>query len=337
MYHNSFQFCLSTSNASLPLSYASDQSVTISQPQFLTNLSEHLAASMSPGPEFYRIATSPIHGAGAFAHKHISSGTRILSEPGVLVSNSFRPAPTEICRLHRNLSHSQKAKYRGLVHNWPADDFNNLESEMSRLKAYPNVERELLRYTSDQHNAELVAKFWANCFRFRDEANAGHWRGIFLATARFNHSCVPNCCASWNQSLGREGELCVHALRNISRGEELLITYKADDVLFAGKQFRQGMLQTTYGFQCSCTACSEDDPDPVEDAAEDPVWNPFGDRVVESDTSREGIEGHMGRIGVQESMSEPQTTTLIHLYEEALTAIHFQGLQTLQTAKLYVS
>lgn len=274
---------------------------------------------------------------GVVARKDIPSGTRILSEPAVLVSNILQLAPIEICRLHRNLSLSQKGKYSALIHSWPADVFNNLEREISRLKYDPNVDREILRYTSAQHSAELVAKFWTNCFKFRNEADTGDWRGMFLSAARFNHSCVPNCCASWNGSLGTAGELCAHALRDITRGEELLITYDADDILFAGKQFRQGMLQNTYGFQCSCPACTEDDPDPGKDPAEDPAWGLFGDAVEEQDTSREGIELHMGRIVVQESISGPQTTTLIHLYQEALTAIHCQGLETWQTARLYVA
>lgn len=78
-------------------------------------------------------------------------------------------------------------------------------------------------------------------------------KGVFFRAGRLNHSCVPNCHAAWDPDLQM---LCVHAIREIQRGEELYIHYDAFDLFFARQGKRIAQQREKYGFDCSCPACS---------------------------------------------------------------------------------
>ncbi|RUS35275.1 hypothetical protein BC938DRAFT_473391 [Jimgerdemannia flammicorona] len=71
---------------------------------------------------------------------------------------------------------------------------------------------------------------------------------IFEATSWFNHSCDPNCQVS--------GVDQVEAIRPISSGEELTITYCESDIPRAD---RQDKLELSFGFECTCSRCEAED------------------------------------------------------------------------------
>ncbi|KAL8743806.1 MAG: hypothetical protein Q9184_008073 [Pyrenodesmia sp. 2 TL-2023] len=74
------------------------------------------------------------------------------------------------------------------------------------------------------------ARFEANNFQMTEPDARGKSRqGIFLEAARFNHSCLPNAWFNWNPHLGQNprGRLTVHAIKDITIGEEILINYQA--------------------------------------------------------------------------------------------------------------
>lgn len=82
--------------------------------------------------------------------------------------------------------------------------------------------------------------------------SAGDAVGIFPRMARLNHGCAGsfNSMYTWRED---EGVLVVHALKNISKGQELLTTY------FNTKQpkaQRRAYLAERYGFECKCSVCS---------------------------------------------------------------------------------
>jgi len=67
--------------------------------------------------------------------------------------------------------------------------------------------------------------------------------GVFLAISRINHSCRPNC----RHSQGR-----VVAARRLRRGEEVTISYIADQVATAAERAAE---LAYWGFVCRCEAC----------------------------------------------------------------------------------
>ncbi|KAK0464306.1 uncharacterized protein EV420DRAFT_1036375 [Desarmillaria tabescens] len=80
---------------------------------------------------------------------------------------------------------------------------------------------------------------------------AGEGIGIFPRMARLNHGCSSafNVVYSWRPA---EGEIVVHALQNISRGQ-LLTTYT--NTKQPRKERREFLLEH-YGFDCTCSVCS---------------------------------------------------------------------------------
>ncbi|KAG6848501.1 hypothetical protein H0H93_016502 [Arthromyces matolae] len=80
----------------------------------------------------------------------------------------------------------------------------------------------------------------------RDEVHSG----TFIAASRINHSCIPNVTHRFEQS---SFSLRLRAVRPIKAGEELFISYAHTN---ATKEKRQLELRS-YGFQCTCAACSD--------------------------------------------------------------------------------
>jgi hypothetical protein len=138
--------------------------------------------------------------------------------------------------------------------------------------------------------------------------------GIFPEAARLNHSCIPNCHASWNQA---QGQLCVHAIRNIAKDQELLITYDADEVLFRGRTDRMQMLRERYGFECDCPACD--------------LSTDFG---KQADSVRNTIANLDGQISSYSPTNNANSVGLDSLYVHLLTLLQSQGLETEQKARL---
>lgn len=74
--------------------------------------------------------------------------------------------------------------------------------------------------------------------------------GIFLRGSRFNSSCIPNINNYWNEE---KQAIAFHALQSIAAGEELCISYCQT---LAPRSARRIELQTEFGFECRCAACS---------------------------------------------------------------------------------
>ena len=78
--------------------------------------------------------------------------------------------------------------------------------------------------------------------------------GIFLQCSRFNHSCSPNARYSWNPEIKR---LRIYALRDIARGEEILVSYLSSrNVYGSTRAERQARLQLR-GFTYNCVVCTQ--------------------------------------------------------------------------------
>ena len=78
--------------------------------------------------------------------------------------------------------------------------------------------------------------------------------GIFLRSSRFNHSCSPNARFSSNEEMQR---LEIYALRDIARGDEILVTYLSCRKVYGSTRAERQVRLRSLGFTCSCVVCTQ--------------------------------------------------------------------------------
>jgi hypothetical protein len=189
------------------------------------------------------IRAIPGKGYGCVAAKMIKHGTRILAEDPLLIVPIANYLQTDIEKAFEELSAEQKEIYFGL-HSGHGQDPKLWPSRI-HVDAY---ERKRIR---EQHQARvgkeatLISIFQINCMEMNNGA------AIFPHAARFNHSCNPNACFTWNAAIGKE---TIHAMGDIKPGEEITLSY-CD--MMHDKMLRSWELKH-YGFVCNCRACDED-------------------------------------------------------------------------------
>ncbi|CAI9759970.1 unnamed protein product [Fraxinus pennsylvanica] len=76
---------------------------------------------------------------------------------------------------------------------------------------------------------------------------------FFPLQSCMNHSCIPNAKA-FKREEDRDGQATIIALKPISKGEEITISYIDEDLPY---EERQASLED-YGFRCKCPRCSEE-------------------------------------------------------------------------------
>ncbi|KAJ4414707.1 SET domain-containing protein 5 [Gnomoniopsis sp. IMI 355080] len=81
------------------------------------------------------------------------------------------------------------------------------------------------------------------------EGEEGHHLGNFPDVSRFNHDCRPNVAFRIDEKLTHH----THAVRDISAGEELTLSYMNP---FETHAIRQQHILGSWGFQCTCQHCS---------------------------------------------------------------------------------
>jgi SET domain len=86
--------------------------------------------------------------------------------------------------------------------------------------------------------------------------------GIFHTSHYMNHSCDPNARQSFrlgNNNAGQLPQLCIHARRDISAGEEITISYiNHDHQEPSSRTRRRQELLRSYHFHCTCPICGND-------------------------------------------------------------------------------
>ncbi|KAF8391480.1 hypothetical protein HHK36_023785 [Tetracentron sinense] len=78
---------------------------------------------------------------------------------------------------------------------------------------------------------------------------------FFPLQSCMNHSCCPNAKA-FKREEDRDGQATIIALRPISKGEEVTISYIDEELPFEERQ----ALLADYGFRCKCSKCLEEEP-----------------------------------------------------------------------------
>jgi len=72
---------------------------------------------------------------------------------------------------------------------------------------------------------------------------------LYEKASFFNHSCSPNCYASWEGST-----ICIRTLKGISEGEALTIAF-VTFVEMHKTSLRKKVLSSVFGFDCCCKKC----------------------------------------------------------------------------------
>ncbi|KAF2788843.1 hypothetical protein K505DRAFT_420843 [Melanomma pulvis-pyrius CBS 109.77] len=171
----------------------------------------------------YAILEVPGKGKGLVAVEDIPKGTRILSE-GPVITTPDRQQNNEWLKTHisqqvDSLSEHQRGSFLSMHNLYPYNNVAEQSLGIIRTNSLPI------------------------------ETN-GIGGGIFLEACRINHACDNNAQKNWNQCIQRH---TVHALRNISKGEEITIYYLG---LYSNREVRQKKLLDKFGFLCSCRLCS---------------------------------------------------------------------------------
>ena len=88
--------------------------------------------------------------------------------------------------------------------------------------------------------------------------------GLYAKQSTINHSCEPNSAVEFPFN---NHELVVNATRDISAGEEILISYLDECDLLRSRHSRNKMLGENYLFNCDCMKCAAQiyDPDVTSD------------------------------------------------------------------------
>lgn len=164
---------------------------------------------------------------GLRAKRYIRPGTLILEEKPLFY----------ICRRKSDLSVTAINEIRRKRDANP--DFNKLF-----CPAIPKVTA--ANPTGDQ----TPSRFQFNRFQLSlpEERQA-----IFYIASRLNHSCLPNAFFEWNP---KSGHLTVYAIRDIQKGEEILVSYMNRDWHLTRHE-RQEALFDGHEFDCDCEACHQ--------------------------------------------------------------------------------
>lgn len=132
--------------------------------------------------------------------------------------------------------------------------YTSIIEQFSRCK--PTIQAAILELHASELNMtspglssidkEVLKRWKGNFFKIKNKGC-----GLFITTARINHSCLSNCQRFF---VNDHGLLVVSACREIAVGEELSISYttKGYD---KGQDFFQEYSKRSWGFVCICPSC----------------------------------------------------------------------------------
>lgn len=221
----------------------------------------------------YVLQDVPGKGQGLVAMKDISKGTRILSEEAVIAINAAdrgERLQTSICHQVEALSDHQRRAFLSM---------HNIHPFKNAFEQYLGI------FRTNSLPAEEDGDKWA----------------IFPEACRINHACDNNSQKNFNEKIKKH---TVHALRDISKGEEITITYLGP---LKSRNTRQRALQEQFDFTCLCRLCSL----PPEQSRD-------SDRRLEE---IHRLDGTINQLGMEGILRFPSQTLLyfdrqVRLYNE---------------------
>ncbi|XP_012566679.1 histone-lysine N-methyltransferase SMYD3 isoform X1 [Hydra vulgaris] len=169
------------------------------------------------------------------------------------LTKSAPKQPPDFCRLVSQLIFNfYYNKKNTLINNLYANKGN---ISNARKEAFFTFAAVLVEYLQDVNiNINdidiygLMCKASCNSFAITNAELNSLGTGIFSSASLFNHSCDPNCVATFN---GRD--ISIRAIKPIAEGEELMLSYIS---ILATSDVRQLELRESYMFTCKCTVCS---------------------------------------------------------------------------------
>lgn len=209
---------------------------TVAPPE--PNWTSHDGLDME-GSGVYEIRPSTNKGLGVFARVHLQRGCRIICEHPILT------APRE----HGILDVNDVYGRFSLLQDGDRETYLRLHATQAMTNFILPTIATCFPQNLREHVANTVSIFETNGFRMESNTETGT-SGIFPLAARINHSCSPNASQAWNS---RINSLTVHAIRDISIGEEITISYVSSTL---DRHQRQSALKG-YGFVCGCPACDD--------------------------------------------------------------------------------
>lgn len=215
----------------------------------------------------FQLVVDPDKGVKAVASRSLKAGELLLTEEPLFIIDDDLSEPT-VAAIVSALSPDEQAI------------FNSLANSLPELG----------------HHRGIVE---TNAFALLDDYGMDAGVGLLPLSARFNHSCQPNVCRTWDDDAQCERLV---ACEPVSGGAELCISY---GTLFKPRVQRQSLLRKKYRFACACPACSLP---PAES--------------LESDMRRCTI----GHIGSALSSLKHDPFSLIELAKQGLALLETEGL-----------
>ena len=171
----------------------------------------------SATPLMYAIQDVPGKGKGLIAARDIPKGARIIFEKPIFAVGE--PVESELAERVTSLDQHQRGEFLSMSNIHPFND----------------------------HLAQWVGILYTNALPVGSKLELS---GIFLTACRINHACDNNAAHCWHDDCNR---LTVHAIRGISKGEEITISYLGGAF---DRNERQEELQRRFHFTCTCQLCS---------------------------------------------------------------------------------
>lgn len=176
----------------------------------------------SAGDPKFVIQPVPVKGLGVVATRTIAKGEEILSEAPFFTQGRSISQQTIASSLASKTS-DEKRQYLGLA--------NCHQGKMGPLVGIFHTNALPCGNNGGLHGATAAKS------------------GLFFQGCKFNSSCIPNVNNCWDEG---KGVIRFHALKDITEGEELCISY--GDILTSRAMRR--LWQAGFGFECRCPACS---------------------------------------------------------------------------------
>ncbi|KAK6201779.1 hypothetical protein LQW54_009358 [Pestalotiopsis sp. IQ-011] len=167
--------------------------------------------------DLYGVVEISGRGKGLVAKVGIPRGTRVLCEKPLFTVDHMPPhlLHKTVATKLKTLSKDEQRQFLSLHNNFPG-----------------------------QHAFNGIVR--TNALPCGPESRVG---GIYPKICLINHSCIPNAHNNWNTEALHE---TIHALRDISAGEEIMISYD----MSLPSTARWAKLKDSFGFQCSCELCT---------------------------------------------------------------------------------
>ncbi|OAA55029.1 SET domain protein [Niveomyces insectorum RCEF 264] len=207
------------------------------EPDTLRNVNRDIVTETEQGrpdhlpPLLYRVEAMPGKGYGVVATKYLNRGDLIMSvTASVVVDYALYDAAPE-----RDVNRLQAAAVDYLP-------------DLHRAR-FLNLSTHSATETYDERVTKILA---TNAFDI-DGDDDGEY-GLFVVfpeVSRLNHDCRPNADYHYDYDTLTQH---VHAVRPIAAGEEITVSYMD---LIKPRQQRVDKLQSTWGFQCGCSLCSQ--------------------------------------------------------------------------------